>query len=59
MAAAAGDRYAPAIVAAQMRRTGARGPSDRITTSSRTVASARSGMSDTPTPAATKPWMAR
>jgi hypothetical protein len=30
-----------------------------MTMSSRTVTSARSGMNDTPTPAATKPWMAR
>ena len=46
-------------VAAMIWRIGGRGPSERTTMSSRTDMSARSGMNEAPTPAATKPCMAK
>ena len=54
----AGEQNEPRSVAATTRRTGGRLPSERTTTSSRRPTSARSGMKETPIPAATKPWMA-
>ena len=59
IACRAGERKLSFSVAAQMTRAGGRGPSERTTMSSRTVISARSGMNDAPTPAATKPWIAK
>ena len=56
IAGAAGTRRAPAGVAAITWRTGGRGESARIAMSSRTTDSASSGISATPTPAATRPW---
>src|SRR3954453_10885540 len=58
IACLAGERNESAKVRATMRRIGGRAPSERTTMSSRTLISARSGMNDTPMPAATKPWIA-
>ena len=57
LAGAAGNRRAPAGVAATTWRTGGRGESARIEMSSRTTGfRASSGIKATPTPAATRPW---
>src|SRR6185369_6456340 len=58
IACLAGERNESASVVATIRRIGGRAPSERTTMSSRTLISARSGMNDTPIPAATKPWIA-
>jgi hypothetical protein len=54
----AGEQKPPSVVSAEIRLTGALAPSERTTTSPRTLVRARSGIIEIPIPVAMKPWIA-